>query len=126
MGGLVVGAAVFSHWVLDLIVHVPDLPLFDNRFKVGFGLWNQPIIALLLEAALLNTGLFFYLRSTVRTKRGGTAGFVLFSVFLVALQLMVFFGSPPSSATAAALTALIGYSLGAAIPAWLEKRRAAR
>ena len=126
MGGPVVGAAVFSHWVLDLIVHRPDLPLIGNRFKVGLGLWNMPIVALLLEVAILNAGLFFYLRSTVRTERGGTAGFVLFSIFLVALQLMVFFGSPPRSATAAALTALIGYSLGAAIPAWLEKRRAPR
>ena len=125
-GGLVVGAAVFSHWVLDLVVHTRDLPLIGNRFKVGLGLWNQPIVALLLEVAILNLGLFFYLRSTVRAKRGGTAGFVLLSVFLVALQLMVFFGSPPRSATAAAITALIGYSIGAAIPAWLETRRVPR
>src|SRR5438309_10812335 len=26
---LIVGAAVFSHWVLDLLVHRPDLPLYD-------------------------------------------------------------------------------------------------
>ena len=31
----IVGAAVFSHWVLDLIVHRPDLPLYDNSAKVG-------------------------------------------------------------------------------------------
>jgi len=25
-GGLVIGAVVFSHWILDLLVHRPDLP----------------------------------------------------------------------------------------------------
>ena len=28
LGGIVVGAAVFSHWLTDLIVHVPDLLLY--------------------------------------------------------------------------------------------------
>jgi hypothetical protein len=36
-----VAAASFSHWLLDLIVHVPDLPLYDNTAKVGFGLWRH-------------------------------------------------------------------------------------
>jgi membrane-bound metal-dependent hydrolase YbcI (DUF457 family) len=38
----IVGVAVFSHWVLDFIVHVPDLPLYDNSAKVGLGLWTAP------------------------------------------------------------------------------------
>src|SRR5262245_46100360 len=36
----VVGGMVFSHWVLDLLVHRPDLPLYDESFKLGLGLWN--------------------------------------------------------------------------------------
>ena len=36
--GVVIGVAVFSHWVLDFIVHRPDLPLYDNSAKVGLGL----------------------------------------------------------------------------------------
>lgn len=39
---LVIGLAVFSHWVLDFIVHRPDLPLYGNSAKVGLGLWNAP------------------------------------------------------------------------------------
>src|SRR3989304_2171349 len=39
---LVLGALVISHWVLDLIVHIPDLPIFPGgSIKVGFGLWNS-------------------------------------------------------------------------------------
>jgi hypothetical protein len=49
----VVAVAVFSHWLLDLLVHRPDLPLYDNTAKVGLGLWNLPAIAFALEAALL-------------------------------------------------------------------------
>src|SRR5688500_11612764 len=35
---MTVGLAVFSHWPLDLVVHTPDLPLYDNALKVGLGL----------------------------------------------------------------------------------------
>src|SRR6476620_1269381 len=31
----VVGGAVFSHWILDFVVHRPDLPLYDDSAKVG-------------------------------------------------------------------------------------------
>jgi hypothetical protein len=34
---VVVAGAAFSHWILDLIVHVPDMPLYDNTDRVGFG-----------------------------------------------------------------------------------------
>src|SRR4029453_11232462 len=51
--GLLVGAAVFSHWILDFVVHRPDLPLFDDSAKVGLGLWNRPALAFGLEATLL-------------------------------------------------------------------------
>src|SRR6266567_4680453 len=49
---LLVALAVFSHWVLDLVVHRPDLPLYDNAAKVGLGLWNYPARAFLLEVAI--------------------------------------------------------------------------
>src|SRR5713101_7880489 len=39
------GAAVFSHWILDLLVHRPDLSLYDDTMKVGFGLWNFRYLA---------------------------------------------------------------------------------
>jgi hypothetical protein len=122
-GGFLVGAAVFSHWVLDLIVHVPDLPLLDNRFKVGFGLWNHAILTLLLEVGLLVAGLVLYLRSSVRTKPGGTVGFVGFTMLLVAVQTINLVGAPPRSDHATALTALSAYFVSAACVGWLETRR---
>ncbi|HVH08727.1 MAG TPA: hypothetical protein VM736_02935, partial [Gemmatimonadales bacterium] len=58
-----VALAVFSHWVLDLVVHRPDLPLLDDALKVGFGLWNFAALAFALEAVLLFGGIWLYLRS---------------------------------------------------------------
>lgn len=50
---IVIGMAVASHWLLDLLVHIPDLPLWFNSFKVGLGWWNYRTFALLLELVLL-------------------------------------------------------------------------
>src|SRR5712691_9531853 len=118
-----VALAVFSHWVLDLVVHRPDLPLYDNAAKVGLGLWNHPAPAFLLEVAVLFGGMFLYLRSTTATTRLGRYGMPVFGVVMLAVQAFVFFGPPPSSDRAAAVTALGSYLLFAAVAVWLERRR---
>jgi len=122
-GSVLVGVAVFSHWLLDLLVHRPDLPLWADRYKVGLSLWNYPVLAFTLEALALFAGTWLYLRSTRRTAKAGTAGFVLFGFGLLLVQAMTFFGSPPTSATAAAVTALVAYAGVAAVAAWLERKR---
>jgi membrane-bound metal-dependent hydrolase YbcI (DUF457 family) len=42
----IVGVAVFSHWVLDWLVHRPDLPLYDNSLKVWSGTLEFPGVCL--------------------------------------------------------------------------------
>jgi hypothetical protein len=49
--GYLLGAAVLSHWLLDLVVHARDLPLYDNTMKMGFGLWNYRALTFLPELA---------------------------------------------------------------------------
>src|SRR4029453_12610475 len=39
-GSLLVGLAVFSHWILDFIAQPHDLAIYDNKWKVGLGFWN--------------------------------------------------------------------------------------
>ena len=62
----VIGLVVFSHWLLDLIVHLPDLPLFfAGSPKVGLGLWGSGpglIAAGLLEFVMLGVGIVIYVR----------------------------------------------------------------
>ena len=56
-GAVLVGVAVFSHWPLDLVVHRLDLPLYDNALKVGFGLWDYPVLTSVVESIVTLGGL---------------------------------------------------------------------
>ena len=123
LAAAVVGAAVFSHWVLDFIVHRPDLPLYDDTHKVGLGLWNYPALAFALEIALLFGGIVLYLRATEPKDIIGRYGMAIFGLIAVAVQAYVFFGPPPVSDTAFAMTALALYFSFAAIVYWLERKR---
>jgi hypothetical protein len=49
---LLAATASFSHWILDFIVHTPDLPLYDNSAKVGLGLWRHVMLSFPLEPPL--------------------------------------------------------------------------
>jgi hypothetical protein len=121
---LLVSLAVFSHWFLDLLVHRPDLPLYNDTYKVGLGLWNYPAIAFLLEIGLLFTGIILYLRSTVAASALGKYGMVIFGVIMVIVQAILFFGSPLThSSTGTAAIALASYIAFACVAYWLSKKR---
>jgi hypothetical protein len=107
----ILGAAVFSHWVLDFVVHRPDLPLYDDTAKVGLGLWNFPVLAFLLEAALLFGGIFL----CIRTAAVRPVPVTIFGCVMLAVQAYVFFGPPPVSPHAAAATALAAYAVFAGV-----------
>jgi hypothetical protein len=62
---LIVGVAVFSHWILDFIAHPRDLAIYDNRLKVGLGMWNYRDPEFALEIALLTGGIILYLARNV-------------------------------------------------------------
>ncbi|HMU61911.1 MAG TPA: hypothetical protein PKA66_09020 [Gemmatimonadales bacterium] len=115
---LVVAFAVFSHWLLDFIVHRPDLPIYDNTMKVGLGLWNHPVIAFALESAFLFGGMWLYL-ARAEARR---LPFVVFGAVMLGIQAYVFFGPPPVSDMAAAWTALAAYGIFALVAARLERR----
>lgn len=121
--GFWIGAAVFSHWVLDFLVHRRDLPLYDDTAKVGLGIWNYPIIALSLEALLLFGGMIMYLRKTKPLSTVGRLGPPIFGGLMLAIQGYIFFGPPPASPVAAAATALLSYIVFAAVAHWLNRHR---
>ena len=83
---LIIGIAVFSHWILDLIAHPRDLAIYDNTWKVGFGLWNYRDPEFALEIALLASGIVLYLtRNTTPTIRKGVV--IGFGLLLVIVQI---------------------------------------
>ena len=119
---VVTALAVFSHWLLDLIVHVPDLLLFDNH-KVGLGLWRHVTASLPLELVVLATGAFLYARF-VPARRGGNIWLWTFVVAMAALQVYANFGPPPASASAEAHTALVAYGVLALLAGLVDFTRA--
>src|SRR5215469_828076 len=83
---LIVGAAVLSHWILDLIAHPRDLAIYDDTWKVGFGLWNYRDPEFALEIALLAGGIVLYLaRNVMPTIRKGSV--IGFGLALVIVQI---------------------------------------
>lgn len=68
----VIGLVTFSHWILDFIVHPPDLPiLFSNSPELGLGLWTSGpglILSFILELVLLIGGIVIYIITRKRKK----------------------------------------------------------
>jgi len=120
----VLSIAVFSHWLLDLIVHTPDLPLLgDNSPKLGFGLWNNALITFTLETALLLAGVWFYLSGTTARSIIGKYGMVLFAVVLIAANGFNIFGPPPDNQNFMAVISLSSYFAFGGIAFWLDNKR---
>lgn len=121
----VMGIAVFSHWVFDLIVHIPDLPLAgDQSPKVGLGLWHNAVASYLVEGALLVAGLVIYLRSTKGRGFIGKYGMILLVIFMLGINVNNIFGPPfGNTSTAMSISALITYFVFAGVAFWLDGKR---
>lgn len=123
---LIMALAVFSHWVLDLLVHRPDLGLLGDADKVGLGLYNYPAIAFPLEALVLGAGLWLYLRSTVATSARGAYGFYVFFGVLILINVMTYW--PPMLFTPPQIAVFneTFYFAMASVALWLDRGRTAR
>src|SRR5437773_4599855 len=108
---LIVGVAVFSHWILDLIAHPHDLPIYDNAAKVGFGLWNYRDPEFAVEIGLLAVGIVLYLaRNVIPAIR--KAAVVAFGITLVVVQIGdTYVPRTPLSDKATAMGVWIFYTL---------------
>ena len=90
---VVAAVAVFSHWVLDLIVHRPDLGLVgDSDTKLGLGLWNYPAIEMPLEIVLVLAGLASFVSTRRPLRRQGFTAVGVLAAGMLALQAYNWFG----------------------------------
>ncbi len=95
---IVLGILVLSHWVLDLLVHRPDLPVLPGvDLFVGFNLWNSYIATILLEGIIFATGIYFYVKNTSAKNKTGNFSLWGIVIFLLAVYLMNLFGPLPQS-----------------------------
>ncbi|MFZ1082592.1 MAG: hypothetical protein WAO19_11790 [Candidatus Kryptoniota bacterium] len=120
---MILGCLVFSHWVLDLIVHVPDLQLVPGiGARVGLGLWNSTTMTIIVEGLIFVVGIFLYLSSSkVQNLRGSIALWSLI-IFLAFVYIINLIGPPPPSVKAIGFAGLSQWLI-IAWAYWAEKNR---
>jgi hypothetical protein len=119
---LVFGACVFSHWILDLPMHTPDLPLAgDQSTKVGFGLWRHRELSLVAELVALWLGVYAWRRATSGWNQLARKRIVIFLGGLTALLLATPFMPPPQGPQAFAISALFAYVALGVWATWVDR-----
>jgi hypothetical protein len=114
---------VISHWLLDLVVHRPDLPIVPGlKTYVGLGLWNSVPATIIVEGALFVVGIVLYLRSTTPLDRVGKYSFWSFIVFLILVAAGNIVGGPPPNVTALAVVAMAVWLL-VLWAYWIDRHR---
>jgi len=117
------GILVTSHWILDLLTHRPDLPLFfNNETMVGLGLWNSFIGTIIVEGSIFAAGIYFYLKVTSSKNRIGNIAFWSLIGFLVIIYISNLFGPPPPSEEPIGFIGLSQWLL-IAWAYWIDKNR---
>lgn len=122
---LILGGVVLSHWVLDFLVHGPDLPLAPGwTVRVGLGLWNFPAAELMVEGLLYLGGVSIYLRVTKASDRTGLIAAWVLVILLAAIFIINVLGPPPPSEMAIGYAGL-GMWLFVAWAYWIDRHRTA-
>jgi hypothetical protein len=125
-GAAVLAALVVSHWLLDAVVHRPDLPLtLGGDARIGLGLWNSIPGTLAVELAMFAAAVWLYVGATRARDRIGSLGLVAFLLFVLAIYAGAAFGPPPPSATAIAWSDM-GQWLVVLFAAWIDRHRSMR
>lgn len=118
-----VGATVFSHWVLDWLVHRPDLELWVGGPRVGLALWNYPVPEQAIEIGLLAVcgAAWVASRKTLGRMAWPAIGFI---GFLVALQIVAMLSPQPAGALEpqSGVMILVIYLVVAAVAALTDLR----
>jgi hypothetical protein len=122
---LLVGLAVFSHWILDFIAHPRDLAIYPDKLKVGLGLWNYRDLEFGLEVALLAGGIILYLvRNAIPAARQKAV--IGFGLALVIIQIGdTYVPRTPLTDKATAMGVWIFYTLFVIVAYLLERTRRA-
>jgi hypothetical protein len=103
MAGVILALLVVSHWVLDVVMHRPDMPLtLTGTTRLGFGVWNSMPATIALELIVFGVGVMIYARTTVARDRVGSVGLWSLVGFLLVVFVANAFGPPPPSVTAVA------------------------
>lgn len=120
---LLIGLCVLSHWFLDLLVHVPDLPLYPgNSPAYGLGLWKMKGVEMALELILFLAGAALYWNATRAKNKTGIYATAALLIFLLVVFLLNEFGPPPTDVKAVAWAGQLQWLI-VAWAYWADSRR---
>jgi hypothetical protein len=123
VGGLIAGMAVFSHWILDVITHRPDMMLF------GAGLWNYPFAAIVVETLVIVSAFALFAAATRPRDGAGRWSLAVMAIAMVGLQCVNWFGPAPNPLTTSldfvAAQGLAAYAIFIGLAVWVERAREA-
>jgi membrane-bound metal-dependent hydrolase YbcI (DUF457 family) len=123
-GALILFLGVVSHWILDLFVHRPDLPLWPGGPKYGLGLWNHPIAEIGIESALFAIGILIYRDTTQPLDRIGSVAMWALVLILAAMFIFGASGRPPQNERQLAWAALVIEWIIPLWAWWFDRHRA--
>lgn len=124
-GSVAIWLGVVSHWVLDLIVHRPDLQIYAHSRMFGLGLWDHRWLTMAIEVALFAIAIWTYQRQTRPQDKIGLYAFLTFVIFLLLAYAGVALGPAPSSVKKLALFSLISW-ITVPWAWWFDKHREPR
>ena len=116
-----IGAAIFSHWVLDFLSHRPDLPVIGNTMKIGLGLWNYPLAAVIVEGGIFLGGAIWYAVKSGGFKRTATWVFWLFISLSLVMSSVRELIMSPVNINSVAVSALCFYVFATLVIYYVEK-----
>ena len=120
---ILLGLGVASHWLLDFIVHRPDLPIIPGGHTyAGLDLWDYPVLTMLLEIPLYLVGVYLYFRSTRAKDKIGIIAPWFFFIFLFIAYFMSSFGPPPPDVNTLAWVGMTGW-LMMVYTYWFDRHR---
>ncbi len=122
-GAIVVALAVVSHWVLDVVTHRPDMPLYPGGPKLGLGLWNSVAGTVTIEVVMFAAGTWMYLRTTRRRDAVGRYGLGALLALLGLSYAGSLLGGAPPSMRAIEIGGIIFGWLFVGWAAWADRHR---
>ena len=123
-GAWVAALCVLSHWLLDYVVHRPDLPLWPGSpILEGLGLWNSVFWTVTLELGMFVAGTLIYVHFTRTKDRTGIIALYAFCAVLVLIYAANLLGPPPPSVFAIAIAGNLGW-LFVLWGYWIDRHRA--